>query len=636
MSRDNLCTAAAQITGEVRLEGIVTQQPDPGAVHGDPDVMQLFYRHRAEEREDVHGRVGLGRARHRDAPAAAGVKVDVLLPELPALIHERDDRGRLHLGNQFRVDLALMVVTHIGGVLNARHVRERDKKLSPRHARSAHPCVSVGDPPPRRRVGRIRDPQTRRLDATSDRTACGTSAAASRATVPRRSKLRERVVYLFGKHRISHIVIMLSPFVHRAEVVIPINTGPANRGACGRPARLLLRLVPHVPARSRWARRRAGFARAFALLGPGVAIAMLASVPSAGPQPPTLATSPSSALPGSAGHVHPLARTSHAPAFCRDGGARLWANPAACGWPGPANTGPQLSHCPRHRLTPLGIGLSRAIVIRKPNAVISCQKITGYLDIKASNVTVKNSTIISKSGKHGETANGTAGIYVEDGASAVIDHVKINGDNGVQACIWHQGTRLAVDAVDCYGADDGIFSWADTGYSQTTGDNSTITNSYFHGFTHATANGHEDGYQTEGASHGVIEHNTYKMTASADSAIAIWDSRRSASDITVTGNLITGGGFAVYAEDYSPGDGAPGDPSPIGGFSVIGVTLTGNAFSTFAGGCVGKFGAWFTRPAWDPYHGGPTDEWHRQSNSVLETGESIDTHNPHSRGTLCR
>jgi hypothetical protein len=276
------------------------------------------------------------------------------------------------------------------------------------------------------------------------------------------------------------------------------------------------------------------------------------------------------------------------------------------------------------------------ITVSKPHEVISCERVTGMLYVTARDVTIANVSIVSNSGRTGEAANGTAGIYIADGASATIDHVTINGQDGVHACVWDQGTRMSVNAVNCYGVDDGIWSWADTGYSMTTGDHFTITNSYFHGFTHRTSNGHEDGYQTEGASHGLIEHNTYLMTASADSAVAIWDGIRSARDITVARNLVTGGGFAMYAEDYNPGAGGPGMPSPLGGPSVTGVRFTGNSFSTYAAGCVGKYGAWFTRPAWAPYHGGPTDGWHRSGNTVLETGENVDGSNPHTGGALCQ
>jgi hypothetical protein len=314
------------------------------------------------------------------------------------------------------------------------------------------------------------------------------------------------------------------------------------------------------------------------------------------------------------------------PAYCHQGGPEVWANLAACDWPGPGNTGPDRSQCPGGQLTDNSGSVTRTIAVTQPHTVISCENIQGMLDIQAQNVTIKNSVIVADSGKTGEDANGTGAIKVEDGASAVVDHVKINGDEGVHACIWHQGTSLTVNAVNCFGSDDGIFSWADTS-SPGSGDHFVIKNSYFHGFTTATSNGHEDGYQTEGASFGLIKHNTYKMTADADSAIAIWDSLKSSSDIRVYHNLITGGGFSIYAEDYNPGDGGPGDPSAVGGFTDTGISFVNNVFSTFASGCIGAFGVWFERP-WPPYDGGPTDGWRRSGNRVLETGENVDNGNP--------
>lgn len=402
---------------------------------------------------------------------------------------------------------------------------------------------------------------------------------------------------------------------------------------------------PSEPIRAGPARRRRALrpgpghlvlAAAVCLAAVVSACASPAAAPKAAPRPHSAAPQPSSAgapsLVGIGVASHPAASPKAAaaappPAYCAAGGARLWATLATCGWPGPTNTGPDLSECPGGRLTPNSGSLGRTITV-SANTVISCEDITGMLDIQGQNVTVKNSIITSSSGTTGEDANGTADIKVDDGASATIDHVKINGDDGVHACIWHQGTSLTVEAVNCYGIDDGIFSWADTSYSPATGDHFTIKDSYFHGFTTATANGHEDGYQTEGASDGLIEHNTYRMTTSADSAIAIWDSLKSSSDITVSDNLITGGGFAVYAEDYNPGDGAPGDPSAVGGFSDTSISFTDNAFSTDAGSCVGAFGVWFDRPSWSPYDGGPTDGWHRRGNRVLETGGSVDSGNP--------
>ena len=329
---------------------------------------------------------------------------------------------------------------------------------------------------------------------------------------------------------------------------------------------------------------------------------------------PSRASSPAASPSPAASSAAP-ARPAPDPAYCHEGGPRLWAHLASCGWPGPGNTGPDRSQCPGGRLTANSGSLTRIIRITAPDTVISCQDIQGMLDVEAQNVTIKNSVIESNSGETGEAANGTAGIKIEDGGSAVIDQVRINGDDGVHACVWDQGTSEIVNAVDCYGADDGVWSWADSSYSSTTGDHFVVENSYFHDFTTRTSNGHEDGYQTEGASDGVIRHNTYQMTIGADSAVAIWDSLRSSRNIKVD-------------------DGGPGDPPASGGFSVTHTRFIGNVFSTGADGCVGQFGTWFDRPGWT-YDGGPTDGWHRHGNTVLETGQNVDNGNPAGNGLSC-
>ncbi|MGI8665603.1 MAG: hypothetical protein ACR2N4_06185 [Jatrophihabitans sp.] len=301
-----------------------------------------------------------------------------------------------------------------------------------------------------------------------------------------------------------------------------------------------------------------------------------------------------------------------------------WASLEACGWAGPANTGYRSANCP-NGLTVNSGSTTRVIAVTKANTVISCQRITGSLDIQANNVTISDSYVSYDGGGVG----GSGVSKIEDGASATVDHVEINGLNHTHSCVWLQGTAGVVRNINCYGINDGIFSWADTKYSATTGDNFSITDSYFHTFTANAANGHIDGYQTEGANNGVIKHNTYLMTSDADSAIAIWDSLKSSSNIAVSNNLITGGGFSVYAEDYSPSE-----SNPVGGFTISNITFTGNTFSTHAAKCVGGYGTWFARPTWK-YQGGPTDGWHRSGNVVLETGEKIDANNPHVNGTLC-
>ena len=353
------------------------------------------------------------------------------------------------------------------------------------------------------------------------------------------------------------------------------------------------------------------------------------SRPTPTPSPTTSSTKPTTSPPPptSTSPTTPTTATAAAPAQCAQGGAYLWAHLESCGWPGPASTGPVTSQCPGGTLTVNSGSATRTIHVTSAGASISCENITGCLSIEAPNVTVSNVQIACSSGTTGEAANGTGVIKVQDGASATISHVAIDGMDGVHACIWHQGTAMTAIAVNCHGIDDGIFSWADTGYSATTGDHFTIQDSYFHDFTAKTSNGHIDGYQTEGAGNGLISHNTYYMTSDnnngTDSAIAIWDSLKNSHDITVSDNLIAGGGFSIYGEDYSPSE-----SNPSGGFTVTNIAFTDNRFSTALFGCVGYFGVWFPR-------GAPTDGWRRNGNTVLETGADVDSGNPSYQGHPC-
>lgn len=339
--------------------------------------------------------------------------------------------------------------------------------------------------------------------------------------------------------------------------------------------------------------------------------------------PATSSPAPSTSAPPTSSSTPIPTPTTSAPAGCANP-KNPWSTLEACGWAGPGNTGYQAADCP-NGLTVNSGSTTRVIAVTTDNTVLSCQRITGSLDIQAKNVVIKDSYVSYDGGGVG----GSGVIKIEDGASATVDHVEINGLNHTHSCVWLQGTAATVRSINCYGINDGIFSWADTKYSATTGDNFSISDSYFHGFTTNAANGHIDGYQTEGANNGVIHHNTYQMTTDADSAIAIWDSLKSSSNIAVSNNLIEGGGFSVYAEDYSPSE-----SSPAGGFTVSNITFTNNVFSTHLSGCVGGYGTWFYRASWT-YQGGPTDGWHRSGNTVLETGENIDASNPHVKGVLC-
>lgn len=331
----------------------------------------------------------------------------------------------------------------------------------------------------------------------------------------------------------------------------------------------------------------------------------------------------------------------------------VWQSLEACGWPGPTNTGPTLAQCGGSLKNVTG-----PVTVTTDNATISCENITNGIVVRAQNVTISNSIV----SMNGGGAGGSGVININDGASATVDHVEINGLDHTHACIWDEGVKgstltysMLAKNVNCHDVNDGIFSWWwSSDKNAGAGSDFIIQDSYFHDFTENAANGHIDGYQTEGAQNGTITHNTYKILrtpndvnvsgAGLDSAIAIWDDYNQstptglvAGHFTVSNNLMGGQpGFMSYAEDYSGPNGQAAENvanSAAGGNSLVDVKYLNNFWSNYYDACVGQWGTWFYRGAWPSYYGGPTDLWNqggslRSGNVVLETGENIDTGGP--------
>ncbi len=314
------------------------------------------------------------------------------------------------------------------------------------------------------------------------------------------------------------------------------------------------------------------------------------------------------------------------PAQCASGGTYVWSNLEACGWPGPSNTG-----------YPVGTALrtTSTRTITTNNTVIDGEQINGNITINAQNVTIKNS-LINYSGSGG---GGSGAIKILSGASAIIDHVEIDGKSAVHACVWHEGSSVTISYLKCHDMEDAVFSWAATGNAQS-GNSFILEHSYIHTFNAIESNGHFDGYQTEGAANGQIRHNTIDMGPEGNAAVALWNSQKNTDNITVESNLLAGGGFTVYAEDYSPSEATNANPNnPVGGNTMTNIRFLQNSFSTKYNGCVGSYGVWFFRSAWT-YQGGPTGGWGangnvRTGNTILENGQSVDGGNPTNNGTIC-
>ena len=161
-----------------------------------------------------------------------------------------------------------------------------------------------------------------------------------------------------------------------------------------------------------------------------------------------------------------------------------------------------------------------------------------------------------------------------------------------------------------------------------------MENTYIYNLNAVESNGHWDGYQTEGAANVTLRHNTFRTLPEGTSAIAFWNGQKTTDNALVEDNLIKGGGFSVYAQDYSPSE-----ASPAGGYTMTNMRFLNNKFSNVDSGCVGDYGVWFFRSSWT-YQGGPTGNWGangnvRTGNKVIETGASVDNANPTVNGVLC-
>ena len=275
-------------------------------------------------------------------------------------------------------------------------------------------------------------------------------------------------------------------------------------------------------------------------------------------------------------------------------------------WPDSLNTGVPVGTV----LTPT---LQRTITV--DNTVVEGERIIattftqycGGLTINAKNVIVRNCWITSSFGT-GLTVNGTGVIKVLPGATVTIEHCTLDGDNRTHAGIWYQGANVIARSNNIYNANDGIFVW----YSN----NFDFEDNYVHNLTDQSANGHIDGFQTEGSMHGILRHNTILITQRQNACVNIYAGSGNTDDILVENNLLAGGGFSAYAFDDSPTA-----ATPAGGFSVTNIRFINNTFTRVYYSYVGYYGVWFPR-------GRTTDECVRLGNYVLETSENIDAKQP--------
>jgi hypothetical protein len=195
------------------------------------------------------------------------------------------------------------------------------------------------------------------------------------------------------------------------------------------------------------------------------------------------------------------------------------ADPSACGLPDADNTG-----------VPAGKSLtviSGNYTISTAGAVVDGKEIRGCVEVRAANVTIRNSRIVAP-GCFNAVRNFSTGLTMSD--------VEISCGNshgtGVTA------TNYTVIRADISGCENGF----------NVGGSVVVEDSYIHDL-YALDGAHTDGAQfNQGASNITFRHNTILSPApGGTSAIIMWDENDPQnSNVLITGNLLAGGTYTLY------------------------------------------------------------------------------------------
>lgn len=194
------------------------------------------------------------------------------------------------------------------------------------------------------------------------------------------------------------------------------------------------------------------------------------------------------------------------------------------------------------------------MVVTTPGTVIDAVDISGTLEIRASNVTVKRSRI---------RGSAYAVVRVSDGLSGVVfEDVEVDG-LGTTSNAGGINGPATVRRADIQRVENGVVP----------GSGSLIVDSWIHNLA-APGAPHYDGVQIDGGlANIVIRHNTITVPEQT-AAVMIDNYFGPISNMTVDNNLLSGGTYTVYSDGQFSG-------GPITGVKIInnrfGVHLYGYA-----------------------------------------------------------
>ncbi|GAA0924840.1 DUF4082 domain-containing protein [Nonomuraea longicatena] len=232
--------------------------------------------------------------------------------------------------------------------------------------------------------------------------------------------------------------------------------------------------------------------------------------------------------------------------------------PPLAGFPDASNTGP----------TTTSFRKIKGGEIKEHGAVFDGVEVTDSFDVYANNVTFRNCRIITKGYWAIKLRPGFSNLTVEN------CEIASNRKDKLDIGIWNGGNgQMTVRRNDIHSTSNAAIMAA----------SGLIEDNYIHDLWQAEPGDHTDGIQTNGNSGPnklVIKHNTVLNPERQTSAIILSAVFGPIHDVTVTDNLLAGGGYCIYG-------GAKHNGHPYSPYNVV---IKDNVFSKRLFGRCGFYG----------------------------------------------
>jgi hypothetical protein len=220
------------------------------------------------------------------------------------------------------------------------------------------------------------------------------------------------------------------------------------------------------------------------------------------------------------------------------------------------------------------------VEISGAGTVFAGYAVAGTVDVTASHVTVKDDKI---------TATGDSfGVAIRHASGTTIQDCDISSPSAGDG-------RLMVAVKDIYGDASGTKVTGNNIWHTSTGvqiGSGLIQGNYIHDMGYAGGD-HINGTTSNGSTTAlVIDHNTVFNSYSQTDAISLFEDFGVEANVTISNNLVAGGGYTIY-----------GGQNP-GGPRAFNIRITGNRFATIY---FPQGGHWGPITAFDP--SGPGNQW---------------------------